>query len=115
MNEGQFISYCSNVIKGLNKNRFRDKKLVNTKNTLVERNDVFELNFDISEESYNFEIDEKIEEVKKLVREQPLKGQILFESVVKSTREIASELGLNQRKMIYENVKFKSELKRKLR
>jgi len=115
MNEGQFISYCSNVIDGLNKNRFRDKKLINTKNTLVERNDVFELNFEISDECYNFEIDNKFNKTVKFVKEQPFKAEILFKSVVSSTRQIAQDLGINQRKLIYENNKFKSEIKNKLK
>lgn len=115
MNEGQFISYCSNVIDGLNKNRFRDKKLINTKNTLVERNDIFELNFEISDECYNFEIDNKFNKTVKFVKEQPFKAEILFKSVVSSTRQIAQDLGINQRKLIYDNNKFKSEIKNKLK
>lgn len=115
MNEGKFISHCSNLIHRLNMNRYRDKKYVNSRNVLVERNDVCELNFEIKDESYNFDIDMKFEKVVKLVREQPLKGQILFKSVVTSTREIASELGLNHRQLIYQNVKFKAELKNKLK
>lgn len=115
MNEGKFISHCSNLIHRLNIDRYRAKKFINTSNPLVERSDIFELDFDISDESYNFDIDVKFEKVKKLVREQPLKGQILFKSVVTSTREIASELGLNHRQVIYNNNKFKSELKHKLK
>ena len=115
MNEGKFISHCSNLIHRLNMNRYRDKKYVNSRNVLVERNDTFELNFEIKDESYNFDIDMKFEKVVKLVREQPLKGQILFQSVVTSTREIASELGMNHRQLIYQNVKFKAELKNKLK
>ena len=111
MNQGKFISYCSTKIHWLNKSRYRDKKYLNSKNVLVERNDLCELNFDIKDESYNFDIDMKFEKVVKLVREQPLKGQILFKSVVSSTREIAQELGVNQRKLIYENNKFKQEIK----
>lgn len=115
MNQGKFISYCSAKIHWLNKSRYRDKKYLNSKNVLVERNDLCELNFDIKDESYNFDIDMKFDKVVKLVREQPLKGQILFKSVVTSTREIASELGLNHRQLIYQNVKFKSELRNKLK
>jgi hypothetical protein len=115
MKEGKFISHCSNLIHRLNMNRYRDKKYVNSRNVLVERNDTFELNFEIKDESYNFDIDMKFEKVVKLVREQPLKGQILFQSVVTSTREIASELGMNHRQLIYQNVKFKAELKNKLK
>jgi hypothetical protein len=99
----------------LNKNRFRDKKLINTKNTLVERNDVFELNFEISEECYNFEIDMKFERTVKFAKEQPFKAEVLFKSVVSSTRQIAQDLGINQRKLIYDNNKFKSEIKNKLK
>ena len=115
VNKGQFISYCSNVLKGINSDRHRANKLINTKNTLVERNDVFELNFDISDESYNFEIDMKFEKTVKLIREQPFKGNILFKSVVSSTRQIAQDLGINQRKLIYDNNKFKSEIKNKIK
>lgn len=115
VNRGQFISYCSNVLKGINSDRHRANKLVNTKNPLVERHNDYEINFDLIEESYNFEIDMKFEKVVKLVREQPFKAEILFKSVVTSTRQIASEMGIKERKLIYENCKFKNEIKNKLK
>jgi len=115
VNKGQFISYCSNVLKGINSDRHRANKLVNTKNPLVERHNDYEINFDLIEESYNFEIDMKFEKVVRLVREQPFKADILFKSVVSSTREIASEMGIKERKLIYENCKFKNEIKNKLK
>ncbi len=115
VNKGQFISYCSNVLKGINSDRHRANKLINTKNPLVERDDIFELNFEMSDECYNFEIDMKFEKTVKLIREQPFKGNILFKSVVSSTRQIAQDLGINQRKLIYDNNKFKSEIKNKIK
>lgn len=115
VNRGQFISYCSNVLKGINSDRHRANKLVNTKNPLVERHNDYEINFDLIEESYNFEIDMKFEKVVKLVREQPFKAEVLFKSVVTSTRQIASEMGIKERKLIYENCKFKNEIKNKLK
>ena len=115
VNKGQFISYCSNVIKGINSDRHRANKLINTKNPLVERHNDFEINFDLIEESYNFEIDMKFERTVKFVKEQPNKAEILFKSVVTSTRQIASELGVNQRKLIYENNKFKNEIKNNIK
>jgi hypothetical protein len=58
----------------------------------------------------------KFERVVKFVKEQPeLKGQILFKSVVSTTRQAASELGMKERQLIYQNVKFKSEIKNKIR
>jgi len=111
VNNGQFIAYCSNVLKGMNSDRHRANKLINTKNPLVERHNDYEVNFDMSEECYNFEIDMKFERTVKFAREQPIKAEILFKSVVTSTRQIASELGVNQRKLIYENNKFKKEIK----
>jgi len=115
VNNGQFIAYCSNVLKGMNSDRHRANKLINTKNPLVERHNDYEVNFDMSEESYNFEIDMKFNRTVKFAREQPFKAEILFKSVVSSTREIAQELGVNQRKLIYENNKFKSEIKNKIK
>jgi hypothetical protein len=115
VNKGQFIAYCSNVLKGMNSDRHRANKLINTKNPLVERHNDYEVNFDLSEESYNFEIDMKFDRVVKFTREQPNKANILFKSVITSTREIASELGINQRKLIYENNKFKTEIKNKIK
>ena len=115
VNKGQFISYCSNVLKGINSDRHRANKLVNTKNPLVERHNDYEINFDLIEESYNFEIDMKFEKVVKLVREQPFKAEILFKSVVTSTRQIASDMGIKERKLIYQNCKFKNEIKNKLK
>jgi hypothetical protein len=111
VNNGQFIAYCSNVLKGMNSDRHRANKLINTKNPLVERHNDIEFNFDMSEECYNFEIDMKFERTVKFAREQPNKAEILFKSVVTSTREIASELGVNQRKLIYENCKFKKQIR----
>ena len=111
VNNGQFIAYCSNVVKGINSDRHRANKLVNTKNPLVERHNDIEINFDFIEEKYNFEIDMKFERVVKFTRNDPFKAEILFKSVVSSTREIAQELGVNQRKLIYENNKFKQEIK----
>lgn len=115
VNKGQFISYCSNVLKGINSDRHRANKLINTKNPLVERHNDYEINFDLIEESYNFEIDMKFEKVVKLVREQPFKAEILFKSVVTSTRQIASDMGIKERKLIYQNCKFKNEIKNKLK
>ena len=115
VNKGQFISYCANVLKGINSDRHRANKLVNTKNPLVERHNDYEINFDLIEESYNFEIDMKFEKVVKLVREQPFKAEVLFKSVVTSTRQIASEMRIKERKLIYENCKFKNEIKNKLK
>jgi hypothetical protein len=115
VNKGQFISYCSNVLKGINSDRHRANKLINTKNPLVERHNDIEINFDLIEESYNFEIDMKFEKVVKLVREQPFKAEILFKSVVTSTRQIAIDMGIKERKLIYQNCKFKNEIKNKLK
>lgn len=115
VNRGQFIAYCSNVLKGMNSDRHRANKLVNTKNPLVERHNDSEVNFDMSEESYNFEIDMKFEKVVKFTRHEPFKAEILFKSVVTSTRQIASELGVNQRKLIYENNKYKQEIKNNIK
>jgi len=115
-NNAQFIAYCSNCIKGLNSHRIRAKTLVNTKCTLSERHNEFEIiDFDIIEDCYNFEIEEKVEQIKKFAKEDKFKSEILFKSVVTSTRQIAQEFGLNQRKLIYENNKFKSELKNKIK
>jgi hypothetical protein len=103
------------VLKGINSDRHRANKLVNTKNPLVERHNDYEINFDLIEESYNFEIDMKFEKTVKFVREQPFKAEILFKSVVTSTRKIASEMGIKERKLIYQNNKFKNEIKNKLK
>ncbi len=65
-----------------------------------------------NENIYDFEIDEKIEQISKIDK---FKSEVLFKSVVTSTRQVAQELGLNQRKLIYQNDKFKKELKRKLK
>ena len=114
----QFISYCSNIIKGLNSHRYRDSKCINSKNTLIEKCNSFEvLDFEMSENNYNFDIDDKFERTVKFIKEYPdkFKSEILFKSMVSSTREIASELGLNQRQLIYNNNKFKVEIKRKIK
>jgi hypothetical protein len=103
------------VLKGINSDRHRANKLVNTKNPLVERHNDYEINFDLIEECYNFEIDMKFEKTVKFVKEQPFKAEVLFKSVVTSTREIANEMGIKERKLIYENNKFKNEIKNKLK
>jgi hypothetical protein len=134
-NDAQFISYCSNCIKGLNSHRLRNNDLVNTKCPMVENCNRFHVlehdyyrDFDDKNERvtkmnlnadkyhneniYDFEIDEKIEQISKIDK---FKSEVLFKSVVTSTRQVAQELGLNQRKLIYQNDKFKKELKRKLK
>ena len=115
VNKGQFIAYCSNVVKGINSDRHRANKLINTKNPLVERHNDIEINFDFIEEKYNFEIDMKFERTVKFAREQPFKAEVLFKSVVTSTRQIASDMGIKERKLIYENNKFKQEIKNKIK
>ena len=76
---------------------------------MLEREHLFDLDFDIQDESYNFDVDMKFDKVVRLVREQPLKGQVLFKSVVSTMREISSELGVKEKNLTYSNNKFKSE------
>ena len=114
----EFIFYCINCIRGINNHRIRDNKLVNTKSPLVERHNQYELidsDFDIMENCYNFEVEEQIDKIVKFAKEDKFKVEVLFKSVVSSTRQIAQDLGVNQRQLIYNNNKFKSELKQKLR
>lgn len=112
----QFISYCSNIVKGLNSHRLKANTLVNSKCPLVERHNAVEIiDFDIEEKMYNFEVEEKISEIVKFAKEDKFKVEVLFKSAVTSTRQIAQDLGVNQRKLIYNNNKFKSELRTKLR
>jgi DNA-directed RNA polymerase specialized sigma24 family protein len=116
--EIQFISYCSNVIKGLNSNRYTQSKYINSKNPLIEKCNSFEvLDFEISDICYNFEIDAKFDRTVKFIKEYPdqLKADILFKSIELSTREIANDLGLNQRQLIYQNNKLKNEIKKKVK
>jgi len=112
----QFIGYCVLTLKSLNSHRLKANTLVNTKCPLVERHNTNEIiDFDIEENSYNFEVEEKINEIVKFAKEDKFKVEVLFKSVVSSTRQIAQDLGVNQRKLIYNNNKFKSELRQKLR
>ena len=112
----QFISYCSNCVKGLNSHRLRNAKLVNSKCPLVERHNAVEIvDFDIEENIYNFDVEEKINEIVNFAKEDKFKVEVLFKSVVTSTRQIAQDLGVNQRKLIYQNNLFKKELRTKLR
>lgn len=112
----QFISYCSNIVKGLNSHRLKANTLVNSKCPLVERhNEVEIIDFDIEEKMYNFEVEEKISEIVKFAKEDKFKVEVLFKSAVTSTRQIAQDLGVNQRKLIYQNNLFKRELRTKLR
>ena len=67
------------------------------------------------ENCYNFEVEEQIDKIVKFAKEDKFKVEVLFKSVVSSTRQIAQDLGVNQRKLIYQNNKFKSELRTKLR
>jgi hypothetical protein len=112
-NNAQFIGFCYLNLKSLNLNRLTANNLVNTKNPLAEKRNVYEIdNLELIDEDYNHEIDVKFEKVIKFVKKDKFKSEILFKSVVKSTREIAQDLGLNQRKLIYENVKFKKQIKK---
>jgi len=115
-NNGQFIHYCYNCVHGLNTRRLKANQLVNSKCPLVERHNKNEIiDFEVEENIYNFEIEEKINEIVKFAKEDKFKVEVLFKSVVTSTRQIAQDLGVNQRKLIYQNNKFKSELRRKFR
>lgn len=112
----QFIHYCYNCVHGLNGRRLKANQLINSKCPLVERHNNYEIeDFDIEENIYNFEVEEKINEIVKFAKEDKFKVEVLFKSVVTSTRQIAQDLGVNQRKLIYQNNKFKSELRNKLR
>lgn len=111
-----FIGYCVLTLKSLNSHRLKANTLVNTKCPLVERHNTNEIiDFDIEENIYNFEVEEKIDKIVKFAKEDKFKVEVLFKSVVSSTRQIAQDLGVNQRKLIYQNNLFKRELRQKLR
>lgn len=114
-NDIQFISYCSNTIKGLNSMRWRDTKATNTKNPLVERHqqNYFE-EIEIVDENYNEEIDFKYKKTVSLLKN--IKGsELLIKSIESTTREVAEQNNLNQRKLIYQNVKIKQLVKNKIK
>lgn len=112
----QFIHYCYNCIHGLNGRRLKANQLINSKCPLVERHNLHEIiDFDIEENIYNFEIEEQIEQIVKFAKGDKFKADVLFKSVITSTRQIAQDLGVNQRKLIYQNNLFKRELRQKLR
>lgn len=110
-NEIQFISYCSNTIKGLNSMRYRDSKAVNTKNPLVERHQQLEFeDLEIIDDEYLHEIDLKYNAT--LIELKKIKGsEMLLKSIESTTREVAEQNNLNQRRLIYENNKIKNKLK----
>lgn len=112
----QFIHYCYNCVHGLNSRRLKANQLINSKCPLVERHNIHEIiDFDIEENIYNFEVEEQIDKIVKFAKEDKFKVEVLFKSVVTSTRQIAQDLGVNQRKLIYQNNLFKKELRTKLR
>jgi hypothetical protein len=114
--DAMFIGYCVLTIKTINSHRLKANTLINTKNVLAEKNNFCELkDMPIDCECYNHEIDIKFEKAVKFAKSNKFKAEVLFKSVVTSTREIASDLGINQRKLIYENNKFKKELREKLK
>ena len=58
--EVNFIFYCSCVIRGLNGKRLTANKLVNSKNPLCEKINIFELNgYEATTSEYNYELDAK--------------------------------------------------------
>ncbi len=109
-NEIQFISYCSNVIKGLNSMRYRDAKAVNTKNPLVEKYNEVEFECEVIDENYNYEVDLKYNKTLSLLKN--IEGSdLLIESINSTTRQVAEDYNLKQRQLIYKNNKIKNKLK----
>lgn len=114
--DAMFIGYCVLTIKTINSHRLKANTLINTKNVLAEKNNFVELkDMPIESEVYNHDIDIKFKKAVKFAKSDKFKADVLFKSVVTSTRKIASDLGINQRKLIYENNKFKKELREKLK
>lgn len=108
-NEIQFISYCSNTIKGLNSMRYRDSKSVNTKNPLVEKHNDFEIDIEQIDDNYNNEVDLKYNKTLSLLKN--IEGSdLLIKSIESTTREVAETHNLNQRQLIYRNNKIKKKL-----
>lgn len=115
-----FIGFCIKSIEFLNLNRYRDSKYMNTKNPLVERVNDNEYSFDlISDEGYNFEIDEKfnktIEFLEKTPKVKKYQVAILFHSVNRTTKDIAEQIQSPQRQVIYQNNKLKELIKQNVK
>jgi len=103
--EVQFIFYCSNVIKGLNINRITSSKYLNTKNTLCEKIHNCELSgFEFTDNNYNFEIDEKYNEI---IKDE----QAVY--LTNSYGQLIEQTGQTYSKIHNLKTKAKNELKKK--
>lgn len=103
--EVNFIYYCSCVIRGLNGHRLAANKLVNSKNPLCEKTNVFELNgYEAEDNNYCFELDEKYS---KVIEDE--KFYILKESYA----TLINETGHHYSKIHNLKTKTKNELTRK--
>jgi hypothetical protein len=113
-NTNQLIPYCSNVIKGLNSNRIRDNKAINSKNTLIERHNENELiNHElIDDASYNYEIDIRYNKTVEVIKEYKY-SEIIIKSSEKTLTSLSRETGINYRKLITERNKIKEIFKKK--
>lgn len=108
-NEIQFISYCSNVIKGLNSHRLDANKLVNTKNRLVEKHDydiIGEVDL-IDDNDYNVDVDINFIRVKCVLN----KDEADYIITDKTHKEIAELKGLTVRQVRYKRELLKEKIK----
>ena len=100
--EVNFIFYCSCVIRGLNGKRLTANKLVNSKNPLCEKINIFELNgYEATTSEYNYELDAKRDKVINDTR---------FKFLQQSYSELINETGLTYFQITNKKNKTKREL-----
>jgi hypothetical protein len=109
-NEIQYISYCTNVIKGLNSHRLVANTLTNTKNRLAERHNYIEVNtcnlLDDDSTDFEIEFENKINKVK-----TTLADDSEFFLIDKTNKEIAELKGLTVRQVVYKRKLIKEKVK----
>lgn len=113
-NDIQFISYCSNCLKGLNSNRLRDNKAVNSKNPLIERHNHFDIDLiDIKDEDYNFENDIKLSKAIRFIKDAEW-CEILVKSMDVSLKQISIDTGLTYKQITYKNQQAKEFVRKNI-
>lgn len=115
-----FIRFCRFTIYKANLDRHKANKFTNTKHPLSEKyiDNIYNLDY-ISDEGYNFEVDEKfnktIEFLEKTPKIKKYQVAILFHSVCRTTKDIAESIKVPQRQLIYQNNKIKELIRQNVK
>jgi hypothetical protein len=114
-NDIQFIHYCSNCIRGLNSNRIRDNRALNSKNPLIEKHNIFELEMiEQKDEPYNFDNDIKFSQTMNFIKKNK-ECDIVLKSMKISLKQIATDSGGTYKQITYKNQQAKQLIRKNIK